>query len=115
MTVSENNQNYNRFFHEHKQHHVVKVLPGGLYSTDEREMISTGLGSCVAACIWDPTAHVGGMNHFLLPDSGLLRDSEGSDCMDDPFNAVSNEARYGSYAMEILINQLLAKGRSVLA
>lgn len=56
--------------------------------------ISTILGSCVAACMRDPRAGVGGMNHFLLP--GEDRDRSG--------------AQYGAYLMELLINGLLARG-----
>ncbi|HYE01418.1 MAG TPA: chemotaxis protein [Alphaproteobacteria bacterium] len=59
----------------------------------------TTLGSCVAACIRDPVAGIGGMNHFLLPQApGAAPDG------------VSAAARYGSVAMERLINELLARG-----
>lgn len=57
-------------------------------------MIMTVLGSCIAACIWDGKVRAGGMNHFMLPDGDSL---EGG-------------GRYGSYAMELLINQLLKSG-----
>jgi chemotaxis protein CheD len=60
-------------------------------------VIVTVLGSCVSACMRDPVAKVGGMNHFMLPD----RDVEGP---------LSASARYGAYAMEVLINQLFALG-----
>ncbi|MFN7184698.1 MAG: chemoreceptor glutamine deamidase CheD, partial [Thermomonas haemolytica] len=46
---------------------AVKVLPGEFFVSDEDIVITTVLGSCVAACIWDRHAHVGGMNHFMLP------------------------------------------------
>ena len=54
----------------------------------------TTLGSCIAACLWDREAKVGGMNHFMLPegDAGL--------------------GRYGSYAMELLINEMMKHGAS---
>jgi chemotaxis protein CheD len=58
-------------------------------------MITTLLGSCVAACLYDPAAGVGGMNHFLLPDGG----SGGLD-----------GARLGVNAMELLINRLIRAG-----
>lgn len=74
---------------------VVSIVVGGCaVSDDPRVMITTTVGSCVATCIFDPVARVGGMNHFLLPDSG-----------DDRLSAAS---RYGSAAMEQLINRLLA-------
>ena len=78
---------------------AAKILPGEYYVTGRDMMIVTVLGSCVSACIRDPYAKVGGMNHFMLPEHG------GSE--DDP---MSTSARYGAYAMEILINNLLQKG-----
>lgn len=78
---------------------AAKILPGEYYVTRRDMMIVTVLGSCVSACIRDPIAKVGGMNHFMLPEHG------GSE--DDP---MSTSARYGAYAMEILINELLHKG-----
>ncbi len=77
---------------------AVKVLPGEHYvSTDGQEMIVTVLGSCVAACVWDTRMRIGGMNHFMLPDSG----SE---------VPVDKSMRYGSFAMEELINSVLRRG-----
>lgn len=61
-------------------------------------MIMTVLGSCVAACVRDRISGVGGMNHFLLPDGG------------DADSPVSESMRYGSYAMEVLINDLFKAG-----
>lgn len=74
---------------------VVSIVVGGcVVSRDPRVVITTTLGSCIATCLFDPVACVGGMNHFLLPDAG-----------DDRLSA---SARYGSAAMEHLINRLLA-------
>ena len=81
---------------------VVQVFQGDFFvSTRDGEMLATVLGSCVAACIRDPVAAVGGMNHFLLPDKG------GDNNPDLPFSA---SLRYGSYSMEQLINGILAAG-----
>lgn len=81
---------------------VVQVFQGDFFvSTRDGEMLATVLGSCVAACIRDPVAAVGGMNHFLLPDKG------GDTNPDLPFSA---SLRYGSYSMEQLINGILAAG-----
>lgn len=81
---------------------VVQVFQGDFFvSTRENEMLATVLGSCVAACIRDPVAGVGGMNHFLLPDKG------GDNNPDLPFSA---SLRYGSYSMEQLINGILGAG-----
>ncbi|MFN7959341.1 MAG: chemoreceptor glutamine deamidase CheD [Holophagaceae bacterium] len=78
---------------------AMKILPGEFYATTEDEVIVTVLGSCVAACIMDPIAMVGGMNHFMLPVKQGERDP-------DVFFA----ARYGAAAMEYLINDLLHLG-----
>jgi chemotaxis protein CheD len=76
---------------------AAKIGPGEYYITQRDMMIVTVLGSCVSACMRDPVAKVGGMNHFMLPS----RDSEGP---------LSASARYGAYAMEVLINKLFALG-----
>jgi chemotaxis protein CheD len=76
---------------------AAKIGPGEYYITQRDMLIVTVLGSCVSACMRDPIAKVGGMNHFMLPD----RDTEGP---------LSASARYGAYAMEVLINQLFALG-----
>lgn len=79
---------------------AAKISPGEYYYTDKDMVIVTVLGSCVSACIRDVITGIGGMNHFMLPDSGSAdRDSPVSDSM-----------RYGTYAMEVLINQLLKNG-----
>jgi chemotaxis protein CheD len=67
-------------------------------STDPRVEMSTILGSCVATCLFDPIARVGGMNHFLLaePPAHLRHQAFDSD--------------YGLYLMELLINEMLGLG-----
>jgi chemotaxis protein CheD len=76
---------------------AAKILPGEYYYTQQNMLIVTVLGSCVAACIRDRVTGLGGMNHFMLPDGG---DS----------GPVSASMRYGTYAMEVLINDLLKAG-----
>jgi chemotaxis protein CheD len=78
---------------------AAKILPGEYYFTAKDMMIVTVLGSCVSACLRDRVNGVGGMNHFMLPDTGGDADSP-----------VSASMRYGTYAMEILINELLKAG-----
>lgn len=78
---------------------AAKILPGEYYFTGKEMLIVTVLGSCVAACIRDRVSGVGGMNHFMLPDSGNDADSP-----------LSASMRYGAYAMEVLINELLKAG-----
>lgn len=82
---------------------TVKVLPGEFYVSAQEEMISTVLGSCVSACIRDNVRGIGGMNHFMLPEpmSGERNDWS---------LAVGRAARYGSDAMEQLINAVLKAG-----
>ena len=82
------------FFDHHFQHNAAKVLPGEYFVAREPLAIMTVLGSCIAACLWDSRMRVGGMNHFMLPD-GDNGDSSG---------------RYGSYAMELLINEMMKLG-----
>jgi len=78
---------------------AAKILPGEYYATGREMVLVTVLGSCVAACIRDRVTGIGGMNHFMLPDSGS-----------DQSNPLSASARYGTYAMEMLLNQLMKLG-----
>lgn len=81
---------------------TAKILPGEYYFTTKPMMIVTVLGSCVAACIRDRVSGIGGMNHFMLPDGGGGGGDAGS--------LASASMRYGAYAMEVLINQILKAG-----
>jgi hypothetical protein len=56
------------YFDSTFNYQAVKVLPNEYYVTGDDVMITTALGSCVAACIRDPQTGVGGMNHFMLPE-----------------------------------------------
>ena len=89
----------NLYFDRVHHSEAVKILPGEYYATMRDMLMVTTLGSCVCACIRDRVSGIGGMNHFMLPDSGM-----------DKSNPVGKSARYGAYAMEILINQLLKMG-----
>jgi len=76
--------------------------PGEYHVTREPMLISTLLGSCVSVCLFDPEAHVMGMNHFLLPTARFWS-------VDQPL--LNSEAgRYGLWAMELLVNGMLALG-----
>jgi chemotaxis protein CheD len=78
----------------------IKIGPGEHYVTRNTDItIITVLGSCVAACIRDPVARVGGMNHFMLPESKTGR-----------WGGASANMRYGNFAMEELINDMLRHG-----
>lgn len=74
----------------------TRIHIGGVYASDESEVIDTVLGSCIAACVYDPQAEIGGMNHFMLPEG------------EDPDNPTST--RYGVNAMELLLTQLMKLG-----
>lgn len=89
----------NRYFDNHFKLEAVKILPGEFYATSDDTMIVTVLGSCVSVCLSDPQNNIRGMNHFLLPNDQSQRDS-----------LISESARYGGYAMEVLINQMLKLG-----
>ena len=88
-----------RMFDRDFQMEVVKILPGQYHADSGPVGITTVLGSCVSTCLWDPLRRIGGMNHFMLPrDNG----SAGS--------PVPKSARFGVYAMELLINDMLKMG-----
>jgi chemotaxis protein CheD len=88
----------NRYYDRKVTAEAVKVLPGEYFVTAANVLMVTVLGSCVSACIRDREKGIGGMNHFMLADAG------------GDTTAVSSSARYGTYAMEILINHLLKLG-----
>lgn len=90
----------NQYFDKTFNCDAVKILPGEYYTTPRDLVIVTVLGSCVSACIRDRVSGIGGMNHFMLPEGNPA----------DINNPVSESARYGTYAMEVLINQLLKSG-----
>ncbi len=90
-------ENIQRYWEKKFNRPTAKILPGEYYVTINDELITTVLGSCVSACIRDRVFGVGGMNHFMLPssaDEGLL----------------SEATRYGNYAMEHMINDILKNG-----
>lgn len=87
----------NRYFDNTFASEAVKVLPGEYFVTTMDMVLVTVLGSCVSACIRDREKGIGGMNHFMLSET-----TERS--------STSPSARYGVYAMEVLINHLLKLG-----
>lgn len=87
----------NLYFDRNFSTDAAKILPGEYYVTGKQMVLVTVLGSCVAACIRDTDSGIGGMNHFMLPDEGGRE-------------VISSSARYGTYAMEVLINHLLKMG-----
>jgi chemotaxis protein CheD len=88
-----------RYFDAHLQRPGIKLLPNEFFTTREDLVLMTVLGSCVAACVHDPYAGLGGMNHFMLADDGA-----------DTSRSTADSMRYGAYAMEVLINELIKAG-----
>ena len=80
-------------------HEIASILPGEFFVSREPMIVYTVLGSCISACIRDPVVGVGGMNHFMLPEPNKT----GSDSWGE-------STRYGSFAMESLINEILKRG-----
>jgi len=85
------------FYDAHFKNDAVKILPGEYFVHHEDMLIMTTLGSCIAACLWDRNARIGGMNHFMLPEGAGT-------------GTANESGRYGSYAMELLINEMLKRG-----
>jgi len=83
----------------------VIIEPGEFYVSTKQEVISTLLGSCVAACLYDPVNKIIGMNHFLL---AYRHHAHNLPVIE------TEEGRYGMYAMELLINEMMKKGASKL-
>ena len=93
----------NRYWDNTNNTYAAKILPGEYYVTVNNEIIVTVLGSCESACIRDRVFGIGGMNHLMLPvsteEQGLML-------------SVGTSARYGNYAMEKMINDILKNGGS---
>jgi chemotaxis protein CheD len=95
----------NRYWDITHDSFAAKILPGEYYVTGQDEVIVTVLGSCVSACVRDKLLGIGGMNHFMLPES--------AESMAYHLEAGGNSTeatRYGGYAMEMLINDILKHG-----
>jgi chemotaxis protein CheD len=88
-----------RYFDRDFKVEAVKILPGQYHAASGPVGMSTVLGSCISTCLWDPALRIGGMNHFMLPgDNGTAG------------SPVTKSARFGVYAMELLINDMLKLG-----
>lgn len=81
---------------------AVKLLPAEYYVTSSDTVLSTVLGSCVAACLHDREAGVAGMNHFMLPDEGEAAGAARRDA--------AESMRYGAHAMDVLVRELVRVG-----
>ena len=92
----------NRYWDKIHDIFAAKILPGEYYVTANNEAIVTVLGSCVSACIRDKVFGIGGMNHFMLPINKNMSDADVA--------SMSNAGRYGNFAMEKMINDILKNG-----
>ena len=95
-------ENIKRAWHSNFETVAARLLPGEYFVTLHDEAIYTTLGSCISACIRDRVSGIGGMNHFMLPISTSSNSWKASDN--------SAPTRYGNYAMEHLINDILKNG-----
>lgn len=86
------------YFDQSMGREAAKIQPGECYVTSLDMVLVTVLGSCVSACIRDPVARIGGLNHFMLPEATADE------------SVASQPMRYGVYAMEVLINDILRRG-----
>ena len=89
-----------KYYDSSSKKNVIKIIPGDYYVTDQDEIITTVLGSCISACIRDVKVGIGGMNHFMVPAQCKFSTKEGHDLI----------TRYGTYAMEHLINDIYKFG-----
>jgi len=96
-------EHINRYYDKINKRYTAKILPGEYYISKTGEMITTVLGSCIAACIRDAHMGIGGMNHFMLPMDKSVKKTE----EDKGFGVAS---RYGNFAMEMLINAIIKEG-----
>jgi len=86
---------------ETMKHGHVHLHPGEYHASSRTSVITTILGSCVSACLFDPVSRIFGMNHFMLSSSHYTRNI--------PYHQ-TDAGRYGMHAMELLINRMLALG-----
>ncbi|WP_147694710.1 chemoreceptor glutamine deamidase CheD [Vogesella mureinivorans] len=89
---------HHRYFDKNFNRAAAKLLPGEYEASGDGLLLVTVLGSCVSACLRDRKTGIAGMNHFMLPDQG----SSNSDRL--------MPARFGTHAMELLINDMLKLG-----
>ena len=60
-------------------------------------LVTLGLGSCIGLVLYDPVTKIGGMVHYMLPDSTMLKNN-------------TNIAKFGDTGTAELLRQMLAAG-----
>ena len=93
----------NKYFDSHFNKEIVTIYPGEYYASSGPEMISTVLGSCISIALFDEENKIGGINHFMLARDTSLDQAQGEQLM----------GKFGEYAIDLLINDLKAKGASI--
>lgn len=91
----------NKHYDPHFQKDIITIHPGEYYTSKDDIYIATVLGSCISVALYDIKQGFGGMNHFMLPKSNR----------DEPLSS-EDEGRFGNFAMELLINDMINKGSS---
>ena len=84
-----------------KNHQRITIDPGEYYVADDDVVITTLLGSCVSACLYDPQNRIVGMNHFLLSCRHYAQDMP---------VCITDAGRYGIHSMELLLNAMWNRG-----
>jgi chemotaxis protein CheD len=97
-------EHINRYWDIQNKAFAAKIIPGEFYVSKNSEIVTTVLGSCISACVWDVESGIGGMNHFMLPSQSPHSSETWGD------TPVGAATRYGNVAMERLINSVLANG-----
>ena len=91
----------NSYFDNHFNKKIITIYPGEFYTSNDNEMISTVLGSCISIALFDSEKKIGGLNHFMLAkDTSIEDDRESNRLM----------GKFGEYAMELLLKDVLQKG-----
>lgn len=98
--VIEKFRHIRRMLDERFPHEIAVIMPGEYFISESPMVIYTVLGSCISVCIRDPIMKIGGMNHFMLPAPNGNGHSD----------SWGRSARYGSFAMELLINGIMKRG-----
>ena len=93
-------EHVHRSFDKNLNKDVVTISPGGMYITDQDEIITTVLGSCISVCVRDPMNKIGGMNHFMVPGSNSELASKNAEAL----------LRLGMYSVPFLLQQLFSMG-----
>lgn len=78
---------------------TIKVSMADLKVAKAPDSLTTlGLGSCIGLTLYDPASKIGGLVHYMLPDSTKLRNN-------------TNIAKFGDTGIRELYNQMIKMAR----